>query len=138
MSVCCSRSSSGQPPEIRITVLSPRTRSSADMSCRSELTLVCEVICAPRHAHSARICRSRVQLSPPRLLAPRGAAPPPPPLPPPPPPLPPLEPPCEPPPAAPPPDAPPPCVPPCVPPEEGAPCDGPIDTGPPPDEPPKG
>src|SRR5688500_11383347 len=118
-----------------MTVLSPRTRSSAPSSWRSALTLVCDVICAPRHAHSARICRSRVQLSPPRpppvvrgvvlpLLPPPPVEVPPPPVPP-----------VVPPPA---PVVPPPCVPPWPPPPAGGPCVGPVATGPPPDAPPKG
>src|SRR5215218_4833417 len=62
ISVCCSRSSSGQPPEIRTMVLSPRTELSAPSSWRIELMLVSDVICAPRQVQSARIWTSRVQL----------------------------------------------------------------------------
>ena len=47
-----------------MTVLSPRTVASAASIWRIELMLVSDVICTPRHAHSARIWRSRVQLLP--------------------------------------------------------------------------
>ena len=45
-----SRSSSGQPPEISTTVLSPRTRPSAPRNCRSAEMLASELVCAARQA----------------------------------------------------------------------------------------
>src|SRR5436190_12807728 len=70
-----SRSSSGHPPEMRISVLSPRTRPSAVRICRSAATLEREVICASRHAVSACIWIPRMHESepnPPKAFEERG------------------------------------------------------------------
>src|SRR6476659_4613950 len=70
-----SRSSIGQPPEIRMTVLSPRTCASAASDCRRAEMLVHDVMRTDRQVLSACIWSSLVQdpLPPdPKLLL-RGA-----------------------------------------------------------------